>query len=100
VHVVLETDASELEQPIGHRPVHGVAVLLAATRIVEQRRDEVDPRLDHPERRSQYRDVVDWSRVDGLLEFGGIRLEDNVLVTDAGPENLTGAIPRTLAPVR
>lgn len=56
--------------------------------------------LNDAGRRAQYRDVVDWAKVDRLLEFGGIRLEDNVLVTDAGPENLTAAIPRTLAPVR
>jgi len=31
--------------------------------------------------------------VDALKSFGGIRLEDNVHVTAAGPENLTGAIP-------
>lgn len=51
-------------------------------------------------RREQYRDVVNWPMVDGLLEFGGIRLEDNVHVTPQGPENLTAAIPRNLAPVR
>jgi Xaa-Pro aminopeptidase len=50
-------------------------------------------------RREQYRDAVNWPMVDGLLEFGGIRLEDNVHVTADGPENLTAAIPRNLAPV-
>jgi Xaa-Pro aminopeptidase len=43
---------------------------------------------------------VNWPMADGLLEFGGIRLEDNVHVTTDGPENLTAAIPRNLAPVR
>ncbi|MFY0988981.1 Xaa-Pro dipeptidase [Halomonas sp. C05BenzN] len=32
---------------------------------------------------------IDWSRVDGLAEHGGIRIEDNVLITDHGPVNLT-----------
>ena len=37
-------------------------------------------------------DVV-WSRVDELLGFGGIRIEENVLVTDEGCDVLTAAIP-------
>ena len=32
---------------------------------------------------------VQWSAVDALLGFGGIRIEDNVLVTDTGVENFT-----------
>jgi Xaa-Pro aminopeptidase len=51
--------------------------------------------LGDPERRARHRDAVDWGRVDGLLDFGGIRIEDNVLVREAGPEVLTAAIPRT-----
>jgi len=37
-------------------------------------------------------DVV-WSRVDELLGFGGVRIEQDVLVTDGGCEVLTAAIP-------
>ena len=33
--------------------------------------------------------AVNWSRVEQLQPFGGIRIEDNVLVTRAGSENLT-----------
>ena len=58
------------------------------------------PLLSDVARRAQYSDVVNWSRVDELLDFGGIRIEDNVLVTEQGPENLNAAIPRDLAPVR
>ncbi len=32
---------------------------------------------------------VNWSAVEALLPYGGIRIEDDVLVTDAVPENLT-----------
>jgi Xaa-Pro dipeptidase len=32
---------------------------------------------------------VNWAVVDELLPFGGIRIEDNVLITDGGTENLT-----------
>ncbi len=35
------------------------------------------------------RDALDWKLVDALIPYGGIRVEDNVVVTDAGNENLT-----------
>jgi Xaa-Pro aminopeptidase len=47
-------------------------------------------------RRDKHAAAVNWSKVDGLLDFGGIRIEDNVLVTDGAPEVLTAAIPKTL----
>ena len=39
------------------------------------------------------RDDVEWDRVDELAGFGGVRLEQNVLITDDGCEVLTAAIP-------
>lgn len=33
--------------------------------------------------------LVDWGNVDALTPYGGIRIEDNVLVTDAGSRNLS-----------
>ena len=51
--------------------------------------------LNDPERRARYRDAVDWAKVDKLVGFGGIRIEDDVLVTDGAPEVLTAAIPKT-----
>jgi Xaa-Pro dipeptidase len=32
---------------------------------------------------------IDWALVDRLAPFGGVRIEDNVLVTAAGHRNLT-----------
>jgi Xaa-Pro aminopeptidase len=49
--------------------------------------------LQDPERRARHRDAVDWDRVDRLLDFGGIRIEDNVLITDGGHEILTADVP-------
>jgi Xaa-Pro aminopeptidase len=43
--------------------------------------------------RERGRRDVDWDRVDGLLGFGGVRIEHNVLVTDGGCEVLTAAVP-------
>ncbi len=33
--------------------------------------------------------AVDWSMVDAFRKFGGIRIEDDVAITDHGHENLT-----------
>jgi Xaa-Pro dipeptidase len=39
-------------------------------------------------------ELVDWAVVDRLKRFGGVRIEDNLLVTASGAENLTrGAWP-------
>ncbi len=49
--------------------------------------------LDDPARRERHRDAVDWERVERFRAAGGIRIEDNVLVTSGAPEVLTAAIP-------
>ena len=55
--------------------------------------------LDDPARRETYRDVVDWDRVDALRGFGGIRIEDDILVTEAGAEVLTAGLPSDIAAI-
>jgi Xaa-Pro aminopeptidase len=49
--------------------------------------------LNDPEVRDRHRDDVRWEQVERLLDFGGIRLEENVLITDDGVEVLTSDIP-------
>jgi Xaa-Pro aminopeptidase len=43
--------------------------------------------------RERHRDAVDWERAEAMLGFGGIRIENNVLVTDDGYEVLTADVP-------
>ena len=33
--------------------------------------------------------AINWSKIDAFMPFGGIRIEDNVCVTQALPRNLT-----------
>jgi Xaa-Pro aminopeptidase len=49
--------------------------------------------LDDPDKRREYRDRVDWDRVETMLSFGGIRIEDNVLITPDGHEVITADVP-------
>ena len=47
--------------------------------LLRQWREERDP------------SVINWSKVDELAPYGGIRIEDNLHVTESGSENLTRA---------
>jgi Xaa-Pro aminopeptidase len=50
--------------------------------------------LQNRELRVEHRDAVNWEKVDKMMDFGGIRIEDNVHVTTGEPEVLTRAIPK------
>lgn len=50
--------------------------------------------LNDPARRQRFHDCVDWDRLEPLMGIGGVRIEDNILITDGAPEILTAAIPK------
>jgi Xaa-Pro aminopeptidase len=52
--------------------------------------------LNDPARRDKFRDCVNWPLAEKCLGLGGVRIEDNILVTSDTPENLTAAIPKQL----
>lgn len=56
----------------------------------------IPPLLNDPARRERYRDCVNWTLAEQHIHLGGVRIEDNVVVTNGAPENLTAAIPKTL----
>ena len=49
--------------------------------------------------REKFSEEIDWARADRLRDFGGIRIEDNVLVTDEGCEVLTAGVPKSVEEV-
>ena len=52
--------------------------------------------LNHPDFRRKYQEVVNWERLEQFADVRGIRIEDDVLVTDSGAEVLTAALPTTV----
>lgn len=49
--------------------------------------------LNDPNFRAKYQDVVNWDRLSHFEDVRGIRIEDDVLVTQSGSEVLTAALP-------
>ena len=47
------------------------------------------PLLLEPERACERGRMLNWSLIEELIPWGGVRMEDNVWVTEAGPVNLT-----------
>ncbi|MBE9029674.1 aminopeptidase P N-terminal domain-containing protein [filamentous cyanobacterium LEGE 11480] len=54
---------------------------------------QVPALLNDPQRRHQYRDVVNWERLEQFADVRGIRIEDDVLLTESGVEILTQDLP-------
>ena len=56
----------------------------------------IDALLADPVVRDRHRDDVVWERVDELRGFGGIRIEDDIHVTEGDPEVLSAAIAKPI----
>ena len=54
---------------------------------------QVPALLNNPQLRSKYQDVVNWERLAQFADVRGIRIEDDVLVTESGTEILTAKLP-------
>ncbi|MEO8892630.1 MAG: aminopeptidase P family protein [Coleofasciculaceae cyanobacterium] len=54
---------------------------------------QVSAILNDPTLRSKYQDVVNWERLAQFADLRGIRIEDDVLVTEVGREVLTADLP-------
>ena len=51
--------------------------------------------IDRWESEGRYKDVIDYARARSFLPVHGIRIEDDVLITDGAARVLGPAIPKT-----
>jgi len=49
--------------------------------------------------KGKFTDFINYDKVEGFTDFGGIRIEDDILVTDTGYRVLGKAIPKTVAEI-
>jgi Xaa-Pro dipeptidase len=92
-----DEDGGVIERPAGHP-------YLRLTRILEEGNVlTIEPGLYFidlllaPLRAGPHARDIDWAKVERLAPYGGIRIEDDVVVTAGAPENLTRDAFRALA---
>jgi Xaa-Pro aminopeptidase len=114
---LVESEAVALFFPHGVGHLVGLGVRDAGEALPDRERDEFPPlRVDLPllpgyvttiepgiyfvpallhdaEFREKNREDVNWDRAEAMIGFGGIRIENNVLVTADGYEVLTADVP-------
>lgn len=54
----------------------------------------IESLLMAPENKNRFRDQINWSQIESWLSIGGIRLEDDILVTKSNPIILTSKIAK------
>ncbi|RYY59435.1 MAG: M24 family metallopeptidase, partial [Chitinophagaceae bacterium] len=57
----------------------------------------IDALLQDPEKQAQFKENVDWSELEHWKKIGGVRIEDNLLVTEGAPDNLTSVVDKASA---
>ncbi|WP_017713557.1 aminopeptidase P family protein [Prochlorothrix hollandica] len=75
-----------------HRPLQAGMVV-----TIEPGFYQVPALLEDPQRRDRYRHQVNWERLAEFADVRGIRIEDDVLITEAGCRVLTAALPTAIA---
>ncbi len=59
----------------------------------------IEALLKDPALREKYKDQINFAKADSFLDFGGVRIEDDVLIAPSGPpENLT-SVPKEIAEI-
>ena len=47
----------------------------------------------------KYPHLVDYDKFETYMDFGGIRIEDNILITDSGSKNLSSFIIKEISDI-
>jgi Xaa-Pro dipeptidase len=96
--VQANADGGERERPPGHATLRLTRMLEPGVVVtVEPGLYFIDTLLKAAQGDARRGDI-DWTRVEALKPFGGIRIEDNVVATADTPENLTRAAFARAAP--
>ena len=83
------TDGAEIEPPDEHPFLRMTRILEPGFVVTIEPGLYFIPALLNELRQGASGSLVDWKTVDRLLPYGGIRVEDDVLVTETGSRNLT-----------
>lgn len=58
----------------------------------------IEAHFNNKETRKKYQDLINWKVADSYYSVGGIRIEDNIIITKTGQKNLT-RVPKTVAAI-